>query len=83
MTRSGLTVSDTDSKPFKKLLGMSRISSEQMQWKKGRKGKKNASLERDACNPANSQRGAPIASPVRRADTYFPHPAHPSRPLSF
>lgn len=41
VTRSGLTVSDTDSKSFKKLLGMSHISSEQKQWKrKGGGGKK-------------------------------------------
>lgn len=41
VTRSGLTVSDTDSKSFKKLLGMSHISSEQNQWKrKGEGGKK-------------------------------------------
>lgn len=39
VTRSGLTVSDTDSKSFKKLLGMSHISSEQKLWKR-EEGKK-------------------------------------------
>lgn len=58
VTRSGLTVSDTDSKSFKKLLGMSHISSEQQQWKR-EEGKMPNVM--NVCNPASGRTEAPIA----------------------